>query len=64
MRLTLRTSDVTGDPGAVSKQGLCFLQYQWFPAVLVLSGTELIFFLVAGTVLCFGFSVRMMLITL
>ena len=31
--------------------------------VLVLAGTELTFFLVAGTVLCFGFSVRMMLIT-
>ena len=31
--------------------------------VLVLAGIELIFFLVAGTVLCFGFSVRMMLIT-
>ena len=35
-----------------------------FPVVLVLAGIELIFFLVAGTVLCFGFSVRMMLITL
>ena len=33
-------------------------------SVLVSAGTELIFFLVAGTVLCFGFSVRMMLITL
>ena len=33
-------------------------------AVLVLAGTELTLFLVAGTVLCFGFSVRMMLITL
>ena len=32
--------------------------------VLVSAGTELTFFLVAGTVLCFGFSVRMMLITL
>ena len=32
--------------------------------VLVLAGIELIFFLVAGTVLCFGFSVRIMLITL
>ena len=32
--------------------------------VLVLAGTELTFFLVAGTVLWFGFSVRMMLITL
>ena len=31
--------------------------------VLVSAGTELTFFLVAGTVLCFGFSVRMMLIT-
>ena len=34
------------------------------PSVLVSAGTELIFFLVAGTVLCFGFSVRIMLITL
>ena len=32
--------------------------------VLVLAGTELILFLVAGTVLCFGFSVRITLITL
>ena len=32
-------------------------------SVLVSSGIELIFFLVAGTVLCFGFSVRIMLIT-
>ena len=31
--------------------------------VLVSAGIELIFFLVAGTVLCFGLSVRMMLIT-
>ena len=30
--------------------------------VLVSAGVELIFFLVAGTVLCFGFSVRIMLI--
>ena len=33
------------------------------PSVLVLAGIELIFFSVAGTVLCFGFSVRIMLIT-
>ena len=32
-------------------------------SILVLAGTELTLFLVAGTVLCFGFSVRMMLIT-
>ena len=32
--------------------------------VPVSAGTELTFFLVAGTVLCFGFSGRMMLITL
>ena len=32
-------------------------------AVLVLAEIELIFFLAAGTVLCFGFSVRKMLIT-
>ena len=31
--------------------------------VLVLAGTELMFFLVAGIVLCFGFSMRIMLIT-
>ena len=31
--------------------------------VLVSAGTELTLFLVAGTVLCFGFSVRIMLIT-
>jgi len=30
--------------------------------VLVLTGIELIFFLVAGIVLCFGFSMRRMLI--
>lgn len=34
----------------------------WHPAVLVLTGVVLIFFLVAGTVLCFGFRVRAMLI--
>ena len=33
------------------------------PDVLVSTGTELIFFLVAGTVLCFGFRVRIPLIT-
>ena len=38
---------------------MCFLHW----CVLVSAGTELTFFLVAGTVLCFGFSVRMMLIT-
>ena len=32
--------------------------------VLVSAGTELILFLVAGAVLCFGFSVRIVLITL
>ena len=31
--------------------------------VLVSAGTELTLFLVAGTVLCLGFSVRMMLLT-
>ena len=31
--------------------------------VLVSAGIALIFFLVAGTVLCFGFSVRIMLVT-
>ena len=37
----------------------------WFClVVLVSAGIELTFFLVAGTVLRFGFSVRMMLITL
>ena len=30
-------------------------------AVLVLAGIELVFFLVAGIVLCFGFSTRIML---
>ena len=35
-----------------------------FACVLVLAGTELTLFLVAGTVLCFGFSVRILLITL
>ena len=33
------------------------------PTVLVLAVTELVFSLLAGTVLCFGFSVRIMLIT-
>ena len=37
---------------------VCFL------SALVSAGIELIFFLVAGTVLCFGFSVRILLITL
>ena len=34
-----------------------------YTVVLVSAGIELILFLVAGTVLCFGFSVRIMLIT-
>ena len=34
-----------------------------FPGVLDSAGIELSFFLVAGTVLCFGFSVRILLIT-
>ena len=34
-----------------------------FVSVLVLARIELIFILVAGTVLCFGFSVRILLIT-
>ena len=34
-----------------------------FPGVLVSARTELIFFLVAGIVLCFGFSRKVMLIT-
>ena len=33
------------------------------PSVLVSARTELIFFLVAGIVLCFGFSRKIMLIT-
>ena len=44
----------------ISKQ--CWT-YKEKMAVLVSAWTELTFFLVAGTVLCFGFSVRMMLIT-
>ena len=41
------------------------LASSFLPCVLVSAGTELTLFLVAGTVLCFGFSVRrMMLITL
>ena len=40
------------------------LQKGAFPFVLGSAGIELIFFLVAGTVLGFGFSVRIMLITL
>ena len=36
--------------------------HEW-PSVLVSAGTELTLFLVAGIVLRFGFSVRMMLIT-
>lgn len=35
--LTLRMSNLTGDPRAVSKKGGGFLQYQWFP------GNSLIF---------------------
>ena len=34
-----------------------------WPVVLISAGIELIFFLVAGTVLCFGFRMRIMLIT-
>ena len=41
---------------------LAILLFATCPLVLVSAGIELIFFLVAGTVLCFGFSVRIMLI--
>jgi len=34
-----------------------------YTCVLVLAGIELIFFVVAGIVLCFGFRMRIMLIT-
>ena len=40
-----------------------FITVKSCTGVLVLAGIELIFFLVAGAVLCFGFSVSMMLIT-
>ena len=43
-----------------------FSYLQWiivYSAVLVLAGIELIFFLVAGIVLCVAFSVRILLIT-
>ena len=35
----------------------------WSTVVLVLAEIELIFFLAAGAVLCFGFRIRIMLIT-
>ena len=38
--------------------------HKLYVGVLVSAGTELAFFLVAGTVLCFGFSVRVMLVAL
>lgn len=38
-------------------------QPQTGPCVLVSAGIELIFFLLAGAVQCFGLSVRIMLIT-
>lgn len=42
---------------------LYLYRQEWFRInFLVLAGIELIFFLVAGTVQCFRFSVRMMLI--
>ena len=42
---------------------LIILVVQEREGVLVSAGIELIIFLVAGTVLCFGFSVRILLIT-
>lgn len=36
---------------------------QMGPCVLVSAGIELIFFLLAGAVQCFGFSMRIMLVT-
>ena len=45
-------------------QILLVVVYKWkYTHALVLAGIELIFFLVTGTVLSFGFSVRIMLIT-
>ena len=44
-------------------EAILLLCIRWWYAVLVSAGTELTPFLVAGTALCFGFSVRMMLIT-
>ena len=43
---------------------MCSRRLCALPAVLVSAGTELTLFLVAGAVLCFGFGVRTMLITL
>ena len=49
-------------PNQVKEFGLCSSLTSYI--VLVSAGTELIFILVVGIVLCFGFSVRIMLITL
>ena len=52
-------------PGLTSKATDAFsLKISAWPSVLVSAGIELIVFLLAGTVLCFEFSMRRMLITL
>ena len=63
----LQISSRAGPCPGVTLSFAVLLQEAWHAPstpVLVSAGTELTFFLVAGTVLCFGCSVRMMLITL
>ena len=64
----LRAGCLVGTWDSPNLSGTCQAQQQLalaesVPGVLVSAGIELIFFLVAGTVLGFGFSVRIVLIT-
>ena len=64
--LTRRTRGFYLTPGNQRPQGSLRKRTQGAhicPSVLILAGIELIFFLVADTVLWFGFSVRILLIT-
>jgi len=54
--LNMCGKEVSGRTGVISHCEPCRI-------VLVLAGTELFFFLVAGVVLCFGFGMKIMLIT-
>ena len=58
----IKLSLLTSEQGRKLKFSSHIIRIVFMLVVLVLAGIELIFFLVAGTV-CFGFSVRITLIT-
>jgi len=70
--IPLRTAwnDVSSNCFTLKEKLICVLTYpkehsdrKCFHIVLLLAGIELIFFLITGVVLCFGFGMKIMLIT-